>query len=748
MSVDSPSAPAEVLEEPPVGEAELADGVPVDEALDTEKLDADGDRGERPETTPPVETAVTGRQLPALDGLRAFAVAGVFAYHLGWGWAAGGYLGVDLFFVLSGFLITTLLLEERVLTGRVRLGAFWARRARRLLPALFLVLAAIALYVVIDGRYGGTGASASIDLSGLRGDALATLFYVANWHAIFSHQSYFAQFAASSPLKHTWSLAIEEQFYLVWPPVLLVLLKVARGAWRRVGLVVAVAGALGSAGLMMALYHGAADASRVYYGTDTHLFDMFGGIAVAMLVAARPQPGVRARRALHVVAPICAVALGVFWVRAGTGSGLVPPWMYRGGFLLCAALAVVVIADVRQVQHGPLGHVLSLRPLRFLGRISYGIYLWHFPVIVYMTPDRVGLSGNALNAVRIGATLLFATLSYRFVEMPIRRARPVGWRRFALAPAAMAATAAVIVIGTTPAVAAPIHLAPPTAPGLISGAPVPGSGGYSSEKPIVLPKGTVVDRAHPLRVTLMGDSVLYGAGPGIAASLGATGEVSVTNDAVPGFGLSIDHIWPQTLEQFISQSHPQLIVATWMWDDIPAIVRPAEYRVTLRKAVAEMLTPGDGVAGVIFTEFPPTGPVENFSTAASVVARVNAADKRRAEGERAWNAMIEALPREFPGKVMYLPLAPSVLLKGKFSSWLPPGLNTAVPKNEWVRDRMVDDVHFCPAGVVRYSSALLTDMTGLFHLKAARAGWWDKSWISSPVYNEPPGSCPDDHPPS
>jgi peptidoglycan/LPS O-acetylase OafA/YrhL len=743
----------EVLEEEPVVDidVDLDIDIDVDEevlAVEEEHELADDGPAELAEAEPPVATAVTGRHLPALDGLRALAVAGVFAYHLGWGGATGGYLGVDLFFVLSGFLITTLLLEERALTGRVRLGAFWARRARRLLPALFLLVAVIALYVVLDGRFGGTGAAASVNLSGLRGDALATLFYVANWHAIFSHQSYFAQFAASSPLKHTWSLAIEEQFYLVWPLVLLVLLKVSRGAWRRVGLIVAVAGALGSAALMSALYHSAADANRVYYGTDTHLFDMFGGIALAMLVAARPQPGPRARRLLHLAAPICAVALGVCWVRAGTGSGLVPSWMYRGGFLLCAALAAVVIADVRQVQHGPLGQVLSVRPLRYIGRISYGLYLWHFPVIVYLTPERLGISGIALNALRVGVTLLFASLSYRFVENPIRRARPVGWRRFALAPLAMAATAAAVVIGTVPAVAAPIHLAPATAPGLISGVPMPGSGGYSAEKPIVLPKGTVVDRAHPLRVTLMGDSVLYGAAPGIAASLGATGEVSVTNDAVPGFGLSIDHVWPQTIEQFISRSHPQLIVATWSWDDIPALLRPAQYRATLRRAVAEMLTPGDGVSGVIFTQFPPTGPVLNFSTAASAVARTSTADKRRAGGERAWNAMIEALPRAFPGKVMYLPLAPSVLVKGQFSSWLPPSLNSSVPKADWVRARMVDDVHLCPAGVVRYSSALLTDMTGVFHLKTASAGWWHGSWTTSPVYNDPPGSCPDDHPPS
>jgi peptidoglycan/LPS O-acetylase OafA/YrhL len=764
VSVDTPSAPSELLDEAPVdtidvgvedvADLDVEDSVDASTEAEAEALvtpDAGGPDDDGPallaEAEPPVATAVTGRHLPALDGLRAFAVAGVVAYHLGWGWASGGYLGVDLFFVLSGFLITSLLLEERALTGRVRLAAFWARRARRLLPALLLMLTLIALFVVLDGRYGGPGAAASFDLSGLRGDALATLFYVANWHAIFSHQSYFAQFAVSSPLKHTWSLAIEEQFYLVWPLVLLVLLKVSRGAWRRVGLIVAVLGALASAGLMSLMYHGVADANRVYYGTDTHLFDMFGGIAVAMVVAARPQPGPRARRALHLAAPLCAVALGVFWVRAGTGSGLVPGWMYHGGFLLCAALAAVVIADVRQVEHGPLGAVLSLRPLRFLGRISYGVYLWHFPVIVYMTPARLGISGNVLDVVRIAATLLIATLSYRFVEMPIRRARPIGWRRFALAPAALAVTAAAVIVGTIPAVAAPLHLAPPTAPGLVSGAPVPGSGGYSAEKPIVLPAGTVVDRAHPLRVTLLGDSVLYGAAPGIAASLGATGEVSVTNDAVPGWGLTIDHVWPETLEQFIGQSHPQLIVATWSWDDIAALVRPADYRVTLTKAIDEMLAPGDGVSGVIFTQFPPTGPVLNFSTSASAEANAAAADKRRAEAERAWNAMVEALPHAFPGRVMYLPLAPSVLLNGKFSQWLPPGLKTSVPTSEWVRARMVDDVHLCPAGVVRYSSALLTDMTGLFHLKSAGSGWLKGLWTTSPVYNEPPGSCPDDHPP-
>ncbi len=236
-------------------------------------------------------TAVTGRHLPALNGLRGVAVIGVVAYHLQIGWAKGGYLGVDLFFVLSGFLITTLLLEEWVGTGRVNLGAFWGRRARRLLPALFLVVLALALYLICNAVWGGPGANGLIDLSGLRGDAIATLLYVNNWHLIFAHQSYFAQFSTPSPLQHTWSLAIEEQFYLVWPPLLLVVLRYGRRGWRRVGVTVTIALGVGSSVLMAALFHPGVDPSRIYYGTDTRLFDLMAGATLAFLVAARRQPG-------------------------------------------------------------------------------------------------------------------------------------------------------------------------------------------------------------------------------------------------------------------------------------------------------------------------------------------------------------------------------------------------------------------------------------------------------------------------
>ena len=235
------------------------------------------------------QTAVTGRHLPALNGLRGVAVLGVVAYHLQLGWASGGYLGVDLFFVLSGFLISSLLLEEWAGAGRISLAAFWGRRAKRLLPALFLVLVALALYLVLNGRFGGPGANGHVDLSGLRGESIATLLYVNNWHLIFAHQSYFAQFSTPSPLQHTWSLAIEEQFYLVWPLVLLLLLRLAPRAWRKVGMALTVVLGVLSALLMAALFHPGTDPTRVYFGTDTRLFDLMAGATLAFVAASRPS---------------------------------------------------------------------------------------------------------------------------------------------------------------------------------------------------------------------------------------------------------------------------------------------------------------------------------------------------------------------------------------------------------------------------------------------------------------------------
>ena len=672
------------------------------------------------------------------------AVLGVMAYHLQLGWASGGYLGVDLFFVLSGFLISTLLLEEWSGAASLNLAAFWVRRAKRLLPALFVVVAALALYVILNGAFGGPGANGLIDLPSLRGDAISTLLYVSNWHAIYAHQSYFVQFSTPSPLQHTWSLAIEEQFYLLWPLGLLLILRGGRRSWRQVGLVVTVTLGLLSAGLMALLFQSGSDPTRVYDGTDTRLFDLMMGATLAFLVASRPQPGARARRVLHVAGPGAAVVLGVFWVTAGT-AGLPSNWMFEGGFLLCAALAAVVVADARLAEPGVFARILAVRPLHFLGTISYGIYLWHWPVFVYVTVDRTGLSALPLDLVRVGSTLVLATASFYLVERPIRRAhlraRLLSWA----APLTGVAAAVVIVVATIPAVADPAKVVGTSRLASSPGQAVAGSGGYESQTPIQLNMN--ISSSDPLRVMLLGDSVLHDASYGITAALTATREASVATKTIAGFGLTTATNWPTSIPNLIREARAQLIVATWSWDQIGpttpnALHQPVRYAALLRRAIETMLAPGNGVEGVIFTAFPPSGALH--ATNPSDQAAYN---RDRAAGVTAWNGIVAEMPADFPGKVMYLPLADSILLDGHYSSWLPPAGSRQAHNNQWIRVRKLDNVHLCPEGSARYANALLSDLTAILHLAPATPAWAQGAWVSDPNFNDPPGSCPDDHPP-
>jgi peptidoglycan/LPS O-acetylase OafA/YrhL len=345
---------------------------------------------------------------PALDGIRAFAVAAVLLYHAGETWAIGGYLGVDAFFVLSGFLITTLLVTEWAGRGQINLRAFWVRRARRLLPALFLVMVGIVVYA---GVFAAPG-----ELDRIRADSFSALGYVANWRFVFSGQSYFDQFAQPSPLRHMWSLAIEEQFYLVWPLVVCFLLW-----WRRslrVLLVACIALVAASATLMAVLYVPGRDPSRVYYGTDTRAQSLLIGAVVGILLFQHgPIRSLAARTALRVAAVVGAVyTLWLFWRMSERTDAL-----YQGGFLLAALAVSAVIVSVVQPDRGVLGRALSVAPLRWVGRISYGLYLWHWPVYLTLTETRTGLDGVALLVARLAVSFALATLSYYALEQPIRR---------------------------------------------------------------------------------------------------------------------------------------------------------------------------------------------------------------------------------------------------------------------------------------------------------------------------------------
>jgi len=372
---------------------------------------------------------------PGLDGIRALAVAAVVLFHGGVEPFSGGFLGVDLFFVLSGFLITSLLLEEHARTGTVDLARFWLRRARRLLPAALLVIVVSLVAVAL---------LSSEDLPPLRGDALASALYVNNWHQILADRSYFEAFGRPSLLLHFWSLAVEEQFYLLWPPLLLVALRFLRPA--SVALL-ALLGAVASGVLMALLFDPSHDPTRVYYGTDTRATPLLAGVALAFVwPAMRGQVNVVGRGAridLDVmgVAGLALVLYGVFSWEA------LDPFLYPGGLALTALGAVLLTASASHpASH--VGRALGWAPLAWLGARSYGIYLWHWPVMALTRPELdVDASMWLLVPAQLAATVALAALSYRFVEMPVRRgaaqARLRAWLGGLSVPRRRAALAAV-----------------------------------------------------------------------------------------------------------------------------------------------------------------------------------------------------------------------------------------------------------------------------------------------------------------
>ena len=345
--------------------------------------------------------------LPALDGIRALAVLAVVVFHANESWLTGGFLGVDVFFVVSGFLITALLVGERERSGRVDLRAFWARRARRLLPALALVLAVTTIYAV--------AVLGDQLLTHLR-EVLAAVAYVTNWDLILRDISYFEAFERPSQLRHLWSLAVEEQFYLLWP---LLFAALSRFVSRRTLLAIVLALATASLIWMTQLYQPGEDPSRVYFGSDPRAFTILLGVALGLVwrpwrwewPEERPRLG-RLLDALGVLglAAVVLIMQQGHWREA---------WLYPWGLLAASAAAAVLIAAVAR-RRSDASRALSLPPLRWLGTRSYGVYLWHWPVLLTLSYE-LSLSGWQLFAAGAALSTALAELSYRFVETPIRR---------------------------------------------------------------------------------------------------------------------------------------------------------------------------------------------------------------------------------------------------------------------------------------------------------------------------------------
>ncbi len=357
--------------------------------------------------TDPVKNTSHIKYLPALDGLRGLAVFGVLCFHSG-ALLPGGYLGVDLFFVLSGFLITSLLIAEQAANGSIQLGAFWMRRARRLFPALLVLLPCVALYAAFCARW--------TELPNIRRAILATMAYVANWAEISARRSYWDLFAAPSPLEHTWSLAIEEQFYIVWPLFVMGVLSLAKQ--RAKVLLLACLLLAAASAVAMALIYDIYGSTRAYYGTDTRGAAILLGAALASgLTPLRPFDNRKIQISLDLAATLAAAGIAYAWCTLDGQS----PFLYRGGFWLTELGALVLIVCALQPRSW-MARALSFRPLRLLGDVSYGVYLWHWPVFVLLTHERTHFASPlALTGLRLLVTFLIAAASYRFIEQPIRR---------------------------------------------------------------------------------------------------------------------------------------------------------------------------------------------------------------------------------------------------------------------------------------------------------------------------------------
>jgi peptidoglycan/LPS O-acetylase OafA/YrhL len=477
---------------------------------------------------------------PALDGLRAVSVLVVIAYHLGWGWFGGGYLGVEVFFVVSGFLITALLLDERDMTGTISLRQFWIRRARRLLPALatmLVVVAAYAAWQVPDA------------LARLRSDLVASVFYVSNWWQIWTGQGYFDQLGRPPLLRHLWSLAVEEQWYLVFPVAFGAL---AARVGARVGRAGAVLGglAVASAVWFVVLADPTGDATRAYVGTDTRASGLLAGSALACVWRPwrHPAAGRRALPLLDAAGFGALALLAIAVVGFDTYGFFLPteslgPVLYRGGMAAVSLVSLVAIAAAVHPGARRFRTVLATSALQWVGRRSYGLYLWHWPVIVVFTEADTGMSGWQLLAFRVAVTVLATELTYAYVETPIRE------RRWARRPALAAGLAVALVVpfagyrlagaeevdlatGPVPAGGAS-EVTPASTAGASTAGTVPeaASGGAVSAGP----PGTAVSTPGRRTVAVVGDSqamTLVRNAPGTA-----TAAFGLVDGSIEGCGL-------------------------------------------------------------------------------------------------------------------------------------------------------------------------------------------------------------------
>ena len=468
--------------------------------------------------------------LSGLDGIRAVAVLAVLFYHANVPWALGGFLGVETFFVLSGFLITSLLLAEWQSTNGIDLKHFWLRRARRLLPAVWLLLLALPLLALLLARDA---------LPRLKEDIPAALFYITNWVYILREVPYFEAFGRPPLLQQLWSLAVEEQFYLLWPLILLFLLRTSKK--KRTGLLLATLVLIALSTIWLAaLYSHDVDPLRLYYGTDTRAAGFLVGAMLAMIWSPRRTSRLANNRLLEALGWAGLLTLVILYNQLNEFQ----PFLYRGGFLVTALASALLIVGAASPATG-ISRLLETSPLRWIGLRSYSIYLWHWPVFMLTRPGfELQLPELAIRIGQVLITFFLAELSYRWIETPVRQhgfrvslrsfqGRVRAWpmpQKLGLGAGIVSASMLLIWQGAFHQVAAeaPVDATPevlstlsmnessltPTPSALLD--PKPTIASVTSSHPAL----TATPDVHVPRATLIGDSIMQGAAPMIEDVLG------------------------------------------------------------------------------------------------------------------------------------------------------------------------------------------------------------------------------------
>ena len=663
----------------------------------------------------PVALGHAGRaHIAALDGLRGLAVIAVLFFHAGK--LRGGFLGVDLFFALSGFLITSLLLAEIDARGGVDVIAFWGRRFRRLLPAVLFLMVAVTVITVIFASV--PERAATLD------DGPWAQAYLANWHAIAGHRDYWASFELPRMFGHLWSLAIEEQFYLVWPLVVGVIAWRSRNVHRTV-IATCIVGSLASLWLMIALFNGG-DPTRVYIGTDTRA----SGLLLGALFATAPFRSGVARvasilgTAFSSTAVCVALVIGSSWFLVDGPSST---WLFRGGLFAHSLLSAVLVAGCASRPAASVSRWIGCAPLRMTGVLSYSLYLWHWPVFALLSESRTGMSGWSLLTLRFVVSFAAAAISKVVVEDPVRfRARWARGRRgiVTLAGVSLAVALFWVVVPrpeTAPAAFSLDQFASTTvvAAPATSGAPVPTSAAVDATvTPIptapsttLPPTTTTAAQLLPpiSRVLMVGDSMAFDEWPAVASAMYA-GGISIGGYVSPGAGL-LDTRYKSTAEidKMVVDFKPDLVLYQGsLWDSGTADAQRAAYEQFTDLVLAQ----GSRLAFITILPL--------------------RADHQDPEHLGAIPVIMHQIADRHPGDVMVL---------DSDGVWGPVFVQDV--NGDKVPERKPDGVHICPSGAAMFAIWLTGQLRDRFQdfTPAPPDKWATGAWVGDPRYLQPEGIC-------